>query len=396
MTSTTTDNEPRVLFGRSATSIKSRAVRWLWQPYLLDAKVNELGGEPDRAKSIVLIEITAHVSKGEPWFDWTECPRGHVILISSEDDFDDTIVPRLRAARADLDNITLMSTHIEIVEKDGKARRVRFTLPRYLHVLKNAIKSKSAKLVIIDALVSFLDHGTNTNSDGAAREVIDALKELAGETGCAIVVLRHLNKAVGAIGNPLNRMSGSGSFSAAARASLLLDFDPSDNNPNEAERRRVLLKMKNNHSAEADGLVFKLDVVPVLCDSGELVRVPCVEWLGATKLSAAQLMLQQQRRAHGEKPEDERKRTAEAIEFLRMCLADGPRPGQTVRDDALALGLSDRTLTRARQKLGIKPEKPKGKKDAPWIWALPATDTAQRNGTAKPPGVKMANPLKTE
>jgi putative DNA primase/helicase len=378
----TTNQESRVLFGRSASTIKSKAVHWIWHPFIPDAKVSELAGDPDRGKSILLVEIAAHVSTGTPWFDWSDCPLGHVLLLSSEDDFDDTVVPRLVAASADLSNVTLISTRVEVIDKDGSTRRVRFTLPLHIQILENKIKAKGAKLVVIDALVSFLDHGMNTSRDTAAREVIDALKEVAARTGCAILVLRHLNKDANAGGNPLNRIGGSTSFSAAARASHLIDFDPTDDNPNEGARRRVLLRLKNNNSAPTDGLVFKLDVVPFTCDSGEVTEVPTIEWCGATKLTAAQLMLQQQRRARGETPKDESNRAREAIDFLRLTLATGPRPMREVQSDALALDINARTLRRAREKLHIEAIKPKGKKDGPWCWRLPAINA---NGTSPAP-----------
>ena len=377
-----------IAFGRRADRIASKAVHFVWEPYLPAAKVIEVGGDPERRKSILLAEIAAHVSTGEPWFDWSACPRGAVIYFSAEDDAEDTLIPRLRAAKADLTAITLLSTRIEdpaFKATAGKSRLIRFTLPRCIYLLRSAIIALGATLVLIDPLASFLDHGTNTNGDAAAREVIDSLKELAGETGCTIIVLRHLNKGGSNSVNPIHRMSGSNSFSAAARASHLVDFDPSDDNPNESERRSVLLKLKNNSSVQLDGLVFKLDTVPILCDSGEWVRVPCVEWLGATKLSATQLMLQQQRRASGSTsdPKDDAKRTHEAIEFLRLCLADGPRAMRDVQADAAACGINERTLRRAREKLGIKSKKPK-RKDAPWRWVLPGSLAPSANGAKAP------------
>ncbi|HVA82230.1 MAG TPA: AAA family ATPase [Candidatus Binataceae bacterium] len=373
-----------VKIGIRADHITLRSVEWLWPGYFPLGKVSEIGGEPDRRKSILLVELASHVSTGRPWFDWTECPHGHVLYFAAEDDATDTIAPRLVAAQADLSYVTPLGTKFGDpihFAATGQKRLIKFYLPTHIPILEQLIKQWKVKLVMIDPLPSFLDPRRNTNSDAYAREVIDELKELAERYNCAIIVCRHLNKGGGGPGgNPLHRMSGSNSFSAAARASHVVDFDPTDETKDESKRRSVLLKMKNNISAPVDGLLFGLEIVPITVEAKEgkkIESIPRIEWLGATKLTAAQLMFQQQRRTYGETPKEEANRTHEAIEFLQLCLADEPRAMREVQADALALGINERTLRRARERLKIRSVKGKGKKNAPWCWALPTTATTR-------------------
>ncbi len=56
--------------------------------------------------------------------------------------------------------------------------------------------------------------------------------------------------------------------------------------------------------------------------------------------------------------EDERSAREEAVDFLRDYFADGTRhPAAEIYKEASTLRISDRTLRRARTKLGVKAEK---------------------------------------
>ena len=64
-----------------------------------------------------------------------------------------------------------------------------------------------------------------------------------------------------------------------------------------------------------------------------------------------------------------------AIAFLRAELTDGPLPGKVVYSDALSIGISKRTLERAKSQISVLTRRigAKGKRGAGiWSWELPA------------------------
>jgi len=62
---------------------------------------------------------------------------------------------------------------------------------------------------------------------------------------------------------------------------------------------------------------------------------------------------------------------AEAKDFLRDLLDDGPVDAKSVLEDAKKNGISERTLDRAKSDLKIKSAKDEGSLDGIWKWRLP-------------------------
>ena len=106
------------------------------------------------------------------------------------------------------------------------------------------------------------------------REVLTPLAQLAERTGCAILIIRHLNKGNSA--NSLYRGAGSIGFIAAARIALLVAHDPGD------EQKRVFATIKNNLSKVATNLTFQI----VENERG----VPYIQWLGENHHTTSALL----------------------------------------------------------------------------------------------------------
>jgi hypothetical protein len=170
--------------------------------------------------------------------------------------------------------------------------------------------------------------------------------KLAARHKAAFLGVSHLNKGEG---NALYRITGSLAFVALARAAFLLTHDK------EKPERRLLLRIKNNLSPLRTGLAFSLVSnergLPVLAWEPDPVDMtandvlsPAAKEQGETKLEAAE-------------------------KWLRATLADGPLWQETIEGDAKGLGISIKTLRRAKGKLDIKSRKQtfSGK----WAWFLP-------------------------
>jgi hypothetical protein len=86
----------------SLASMAPTVIRWLWEGRIALGKTTLVTGGPDLGKSTLLLDIAARVSSGGRWPDGRRCRKRAVLIASAEDDFADTVVPRLKAAGADL------------------------------------------------------------------------------------------------------------------------------------------------------------------------------------------------------------------------------------------------------------------------------------------------------
>ncbi len=68
---------------------------------------------------------------------------------------------------------------------------------------------------------------------------------------------------------------------------------------------------------------------------------------------------------------EERSERDEAKDFLREMLSGGPVASEQIKNEARRAGISDATLRRAKNDLGIKASHPSI--SSPWQWELPAS-----------------------
>ena len=203
------------------------------------------------------------------------------------------------------------------------------------------------RLVIIDPLTAYLSGYVNAHKDSDCRRALWPLAQLADDTGVAVVVVRHLNKATG--GNPLYRGGGSIGIIGAARSGLLVAHDPDDCD------RRVLASTKCNLAKLPASLGFALDTA----DNGALR----IGWTGPSAHTAETLLA-------APRDDEDRGELQEAMDVLREILATGPMPARDATAEARKAGVSTRTLDRAKSALGVKSRK-QGFSGNGWTWFLP-------------------------
>src|SRR5689334_11742104 len=85
------------------SDIEPSPVRWIWPKYLPRGKVAIFEGDPEQAKSLVTVDLTARWTTGRPMptNEAIATDPVNVVLVTAEDDLADTVVPRLDAAGAD-------------------------------------------------------------------------------------------------------------------------------------------------------------------------------------------------------------------------------------------------------------------------------------------------------
>jgi archaellum biogenesis ATPase FlaH len=327
------------------SSVDAREVNWLWKPWIPLGKITVMDGDPGLGKSQILIDLAARLSTHGVMPDGYQGPIGTSIILSAEDDKHDTIRPRLDAAQADLSKVIIIDEM-----RTANSRRP-IALPQDLMPIFSIVKKLQAKLLIIDPFMAYLE-GLDAVKDQEVRKALHRFKSMAEHTQCAMILLRHLNKAGGA--KAIYRGGGSIGIIGAARVGLLVAQDP------EQSEQGILACSKSNVAIKPPALTFTLTGTP----NG----YSRVLWSGTSKLTADEIITPQA-------PEEYQGAVQEAISFLEDCLSEGPKTAEAVKLQAKQSGISERTLKRAKAKLGIKTVKDGF--NGHWVWKLPSPPDAE-------------------
>jgi hypothetical protein len=270
------------------------------------------------------------------------------VILSAEDDLEDTIRPRLDVAGADPSRVVCLAG---VKVATGQAASASLS---DLDALEEAVRLVEAKLVIVDTLTDFFGSGSLLNPQ-AVRGVLLPLIALAKKLDFAVILIRHFTKTGKTI---MTRGAGSTAIAAVSRSGLFVVKDPDDHS------RRVLGCYKHNVSAkEPDALAFRF-----VTERG----TGRVSWEGPTRWTAEALFAAS---LESEKSKSGRK---EAREFLQKSLDRGPRPTNEVIDAGKAQGIAPRTLQRARMELAVQCER-KGGSGGTWYLRLVRPPQVGRN-----------------
>jgi AAA domain/RepB DNA-primase N-terminal domain/Primase C terminal 1 (PriCT-1) len=334
---------------RCLAEVTPTPIAWLWPGRIALGKVTLIVGDPGLGKSLLTIALAAHVSRGMPWpVDRSLCPSGDVLLLSAEDDIEDTIRPRLDAAGTDPHRVHALEAVLDVAMDGGRMRRLP-NLARDVNRLDQILAGGEFRLVVIDPVSAYLS-GVDTHRNADLRSVLAPLAELAAHRKVAIACVSHLNKVAG--GSALYRTSGSIAFIAAARAAYVVARDPQD------ETRRLVLPVKNNLAEHPDGLAYRIrqagNGAAILLWDDQPVTVSAEEALAPVE---------------GDNKRNERSERKEAAEWLREMLDEGPMMAKDLQRHAREAGLAWRTVRRAKKDIGVIPKKTEF--NGSWHWSLP-------------------------
>jgi putative DNA primase/helicase len=308
----------------------------------------------------MLSDIMATITRGRTWpCNEGSTPIGNVILLTAEDDINDTIIPRLLAADADLTRVTIVK-----MMRDANGPRM-FSLISDLGALRQKVlEIGDVRMILIDPISSYLGIGKIDSFRATdVRAVLGPLKELAAELNLTVLGILHFNKKVD-ITNVLLRISDSLAFGAAARHVYGIVNDP-DNH------RKLFVKGKNNLAPpEQKTLAFTSSEREVGTDkqTGTPIRAPYIVWdPEPVDITATEAM---QAAAENKSPGARE----HAKHFLEALLTPDPVGSKDVHEAAHENGISERTLRRAKDDLGIEIKKdgPVVKDERTWRWHLPA------------------------
>ncbi len=329
------------------SDVAAEPIRWLWPGRLALGKVSLLAGDPGLGKSLVSLAVAAAVSRGTLWpVDGTPAPEGEAVLLSAEDDVADTIRPRLEAAGADVSRIHVL-TMVRDTDQDGRPFSRGFSLRRDLELLADVLAANPAvRLVVVDPISAYLGD-TDSHNNAEVRGLLAPLAELAARHRVAVLGVSHLNKSSGPA---MYRTSGSLAFVAAARAVFVITRDQAE------PARRLLLPVKNNLAQDLTGLAYSVGTAengaPVVLWEPEAVTVTAEEALAPAP------------------SDDDRGEREEAEAWLQKVLAPGSLSAKDIFRQAREAGIAERTLKRAKARLGVVTIKEHF--SGGWRWKLPA------------------------
>ncbi len=310
---------------RTMNDFLTSETKWLWYPYIPLGKVTIIQGDPGEGKTTLALNIAAMVSNGKMFGSEETGERGRVIFQSAEDGISDTVKPRLIAAGADLSMI------FNIGEE---AVPLSFLSDR----LEEAIQMVQPKLVILDPIQAYLGADVDMHRANEIRPAMSRLSALAYTYECAIVLIGHLNKNMGA--KSAYRGLGSIDITAAARSVLLVAREKTD------KQVRVVFHIKSSLAPEGDTVAFRL---------GE---GNSFTYIGRHKADLDSLL-------SGGSGAPTLADTAE--DLIRDMLAEGECPAADIYKAAEEAGIGKTPLNCAKKELGVKSRKVGDN----WVWLLP-------------------------
>lgn len=327
---------PPTVGRQNLAGIIMKPIRWLWPSWLPLGKLVIYAGPGGVGKSSVTFSWAATISRGSQWPDGIKCPKGKVLIWSGEDDTSDTIVPRLAAMGADLENIDV------IVGEHGQP----FDPARDFAQLKVHLKPGDYKLLIIDPIVSAV--AGDMNKANEVRRGLQAIVDFATDLDCCVVGITHFNKS-SAGKNPTERVTGSQAFTAFARMTLVSQKDSESG-------ECVLARSKSNISVDSGGLKYKIE--PITLPQGiETTRIQWLEGIDGSALDILDDLEPAEEKVSGHKIKG-------AKEYLEIVLSQGEKSVDVICENT---EYSMRTLNRAKKEMNVKSVK----RGSEWFWSLP-------------------------
>ena len=215
-----------------ASAIKPRPVRWLWEGRIAIGTLALLAGREGIGKSTLAYWLVAQITRGRLPGESFGKPRA-VLIAATEDSWAHTIVPRLIAAKADLDRV------FRVAVRSADEVYVGMNVIKDLKLLEQAAAQVDAGLLLLDPLMSRLgDQDTHKDSD--VRIALEPMVDVADRVGMSVLGLIHHNKSGST--DPLQLIMGSKAFTAVARSVHTVVIDPDD----EEEERKLFGTPKNN------------------------------------------------------------------------------------------------------------------------------------------------------
>jgi len=349
-------------------SIHIKPVDWLWGERILRGGINLLVGRQNQGKSLAAVDIAARTTKGGPWPDDEQQRQGDpggVLWITSEENREDTLLPRFLAAGGDRAKLFLSNAIVKTEYSDGDktTSSIRgLVYDKHIHLLEKHVSENNISLLVLDTLNSFIGDRSG-NSDSDVRGVLSLLNQMAEKYDVAILGINHFNKNSAAPN--ADRVTGSRAWSAAPRMIWEICRPEPGNPESDDPLLRYMLLFKSNVTAQENrGLKFHICPTYVRDDQNDTsVEIVSVEWLPeAIQETSDQYHYQLSSKAAP--------KTEDAASDLYNLLKDGPRESIEVEGMMKDIGHTHYVIHQAKKKLGAVSKKKGFGKESVNYWEL--------------------------
>lgn len=320
--------------------VKEEEITWLYQPYVPRGKVTICAAYPGTGKTYLLCYMTACVSTGRSFFNQVpfKCEPGRAIYLTAEDGIGDTIKKRLRICGANMTNIAT------VTEKTA----LQFDSPE----IEEYMRDFKPDLMIFDPFQAYIGAEINMNAPNETRDKLNRIADLAEKYEVAVVLICHFNK--NGKGDAITRVLGSTDIMGICRSYIALGPVPGEDDI------KFMSHEKSSLAKRGKTILFEIDP-----DKGGVV------YLGENTLTMDDYTAIRNKKRVSNAPAVEA-----AKQFIITNMPEGRRLAKELKNLAAANKISDGSLQRAREELGIITKKTK-EFPPKSIWILPGHEEDQ-------------------
>jgi len=338
-----------------ANDIKPQPIQWIWNGWLARGKLHILAGQAGAGKTTIAIQLAAIISDGGKFPDGSNTLPGSILIWSGEDSVEDTLVPRLAAANANLGKVYFIS---DVVSVSRNSKRTFDPSIDMANLIARAESIPDLTLIVLDPIVSAVTNDSHKNSE--VRRSLQPVVDFGLKRNCAILGITHFSKG-GQSKSILDRVTGSLAFGALARIVLAAGEIVGDDTT-----KRILCRVKSNIGADSGGFEYSLQEVELESD----IYTSRIRWGGYQDGSANDLLSPPASNNAGD-----------CVDFLKAILANGKMKVKDIFRVGYENGFNQDQLKRAKQKLKIKSQREGFGKGAVIYWVLPSNQIPKINGS---------------
>lgn len=347
-----------------ADAIEPKIYRWLWEDRIPLNTFTLFVGLPDQGKSTVAIDVVARVTTGTKFPDKEhDVLPSSVLMMIAEDELDDTVVPRLMAAKADRSRVHF--AQITTLTGSTTKKERRLTLDKDLAAIERKLaQMPDIKLLVIDPISSYVGD-LNSNRSGEIRPLLEGLKDMAHRASLTVIGIAHFNK--NADQESIHRVAGAGAWGEVPRCIWGFVPKPEEGDgPQNEEPSSLMLAAKLNTASKIgrQGLTYRIVGAEIPTKEGP-ARTSRIEWLGGT-VETFRSVMEAGKSSRGPKAVA----LPAAVNWLRTYLGDGEKWSSEVKEASRAAHISWDTLGEAKKSLKVISARDRG--TGRWLMRLPS------------------------
>jgi hypothetical protein len=259
---------------KSAASYKTKTTRWLWEGRMPLGEITLVAGREGAGKGLLMSHMVAQITRGKLPGQYYGTPQS-VAIAAHEDSWEKTIVPRLKAAGADLSRVfhPLMSDHDEV--KDRRVTR-KIVFPDDLPSIVQMARQAGVVMLVLDPLMSTLAAEIDIYKSSKVRPVMEEFRTRLERADIACFGIVHFNKM--AEGDALTKIAGGRGIVEVSRAALILAEDKSTDPGSEGV---IIVSQPRNNLGRTDlpNLAFIKEGKDIITDDGHDANVGKLIWV---------------------------------------------------------------------------------------------------------------------